>query len=359
MTDFKAKGNDAYKDGKFDEAIGWYTKAIDEEPRNAVYFNNRAAAYMALKRYGEAASDAEKSAILSPTAKANARHGKALWNLNRHQDALAAYERAARLEPANREFTDAITQLKALVAGRGASPQGRPAAGPHQRAMQLDIAVIAGAVFYVLFLFFSPSLSLTAWRGLLLAMGLRQIMVIARAAGANELRTFGFWKNFVMSRALTEFAGQYLFLCLALLLTGSAPQQFLAMAMALYAAVDLATEQRPLVLSLVQGSRLEAMLLPRLDQVRANTQQLLLQAGACEALSLFMLPLSGGGFIGIIVTSQFVKQRYLHDAWAKQAWRGLYQQVGQLTRHARCPRVVNTVFEKIAGFLHRASGAPQ
>jgi len=44
--DFKAEGNQLYKKRKFEEAISMYDKAIEEEPHDLTYYNNRCAVWM-------------------------------------------------------------------------------------------------------------------------------------------------------------------------------------------------------------------------------------------------------------------------------------------------------------------------
>ena len=42
-------GNDAFALGKYSLALGHYSRALQEEPRNAVLLSNRAACYLAMK----------------------------------------------------------------------------------------------------------------------------------------------------------------------------------------------------------------------------------------------------------------------------------------------------------------------
>ena len=60
--DCKKHGNDAFKKGKYDEAIVWYNRAIetcpDESPLDlAMFYQNRAAAYEQLKKWASVVSD--------------------------------------------------------------------------------------------------------------------------------------------------------------------------------------------------------------------------------------------------------------------------------------------------------------
>eukprot|EP00672_Neobodo_designis_P027617 CAMPEP_0174854766 /NCGR_PEP_ID=MMETSP1114-20130205/31937_1 /TAXON_ID=312471 /ORGANISM="Neobodo designis, Strain CCAP 1951/1" /LENGTH=361 /DNA_ID=CAMNT_0016089475 /DNA_START=40 /DNA_END=1128 /DNA_ORIENTATION=- len=356
--DCKAKGNAAFHAKNFTEAVEWYGKAIAIDGRNAVFFNNRAAAYLELRKFTEAAADAEKSAILSPSAKANARHGRALWNLGQKTAALQAYERALRLDPGNSDYESAVKSLKSSGSGTPeAPPPQQNAARPSARAFQLDLAVLVAGVAFLPLMLFAPGLSHTVW---LIAVGaflVRQLLTIVATTRPEQLRSFAFWKEYATTRATSEFAGQYLALCVAFVVTSAPPQQFLFLAMVLYAAVDLVTAQRAQLDAVIRGNRFEHLVAPRIQQAIANRQQLFLQAAACEAMSLFTMPLSGCPMIAMFVVMQFIKWRYRADPWAQHAWRGLHMQVQQLTRHPRCPQVVGRAYDKMAELLHRAGSS--
>mmetsp|Transcript_2838 Transcript_2838/g.2662 ORF Transcript_2838/g.2662 Transcript_2838/m.2662 type:complete len:83 (+) Transcript_2838:1-249(+) len=55
--EFKTKGNDAFKNGQFQEAVDFYSKAIQNNPDNEFLFTNRAASLISLKRYSDALCD--------------------------------------------------------------------------------------------------------------------------------------------------------------------------------------------------------------------------------------------------------------------------------------------------------------
>ncbi len=45
-------GNEAFAQGEFSLALGHYSRALQEEPRNAVLLSNRAACYLGMKWWG-------------------------------------------------------------------------------------------------------------------------------------------------------------------------------------------------------------------------------------------------------------------------------------------------------------------
>eukprot|EP00924_Labyrinthula_sp_SR-Ha-C_P006635 snap_masked-scaffold_29-processed-gene-0.40-mRNA-1 protein AED:0.06 eAED:0.06 QI:0/-1/0/1/-1/1/1/0/537 len=65
--EYKEKGNEAIKKNDLEEAISLYTKAIEHQPDNHIFYSNRCAALMRKKRYEEALQDALKCTELEPT----------------------------------------------------------------------------------------------------------------------------------------------------------------------------------------------------------------------------------------------------------------------------------------------------
>ncbi|KAG0140852.1 hypothetical protein CROQUDRAFT_664609 [Cronartium quercuum f. sp. fusiforme G11] len=71
----KAEGNVQFRLKKYPEAVALYTEAVKLDPTNAAYLTNRAAALMALKRYGPALSDMQLA--ISPAFSQSEPDGKA------------------------------------------------------------------------------------------------------------------------------------------------------------------------------------------------------------------------------------------------------------------------------------------
>jgi len=63
---YKAEGNEAYKQQNYTEAVALYSKAIAANPDSAVYYGNRAAAYLMLDKYADALKDCESALSRDP-----------------------------------------------------------------------------------------------------------------------------------------------------------------------------------------------------------------------------------------------------------------------------------------------------
>jgi len=91
--EFKAAGNAALQAGKISDAIESYTKAINLDGSNHVYFSNRSAAYLKKGDGNNALEDANSCIALNPQfTKGFSRKGAALHALKRYNDSIAAYK---------------------------------------------------------------------------------------------------------------------------------------------------------------------------------------------------------------------------------------------------------------------------
>jgi DnaJ family protein C protein 7 len=63
----KSKGNEAYKKGKFEEALALYEKAISLDSNKATYHCNKSAALIGLGRFQEAILECDESIRLDPS----------------------------------------------------------------------------------------------------------------------------------------------------------------------------------------------------------------------------------------------------------------------------------------------------
>lgn len=89
----KNQGNAAWQAGQVQQAVEYYSKAIEltQGNPNATYYGNRANCYLHLKMWQECINDCDKAITLTPSAfKAYYRKGEALYATDRFEEALAA-----------------------------------------------------------------------------------------------------------------------------------------------------------------------------------------------------------------------------------------------------------------------------
>ncbi|KAF9804426.1 hypothetical protein SFRURICE_014346 [Spodoptera frugiperda] len=119
----KNEGNEFMKSDRHQEALEKYTRAIELDPTNPVYFCNRAAAHFKLGDNEGAVADCTAALTLQPDySKAHSRLGLALTALERHREARAAYARAVQLEPENESYRQNLRLADEQLAAHGERP---------------------------------------------------------------------------------------------------------------------------------------------------------------------------------------------------------------------------------------------
>ncbi|XP_004519427.1 small glutamine-rich tetratricopeptide repeat-containing protein beta [Ceratitis capitata] len=120
---FKNEGNRLMKDGKYNEALLQYNRAISFDPKNPIYYCNRAAAHIRLNHNENAITDCKTALLYKPTySKAYGRLGIAYSNLNKFSEAQQAYEKAIELEPDNRDYRNNLEVARDAAQSRHSLP---------------------------------------------------------------------------------------------------------------------------------------------------------------------------------------------------------------------------------------------
>jgi tetratricopeptide (TPR) repeat protein len=112
---FKEAGNLAFKEGNNNEAIDLYTKAIDLNPDDHVYYSNRSAAHMKMSNISKALKDAQRCVELQPEwSKGYNRLGVAQQGLKRFEQAAASFNKGLELEPESKVLKEALCACEEL-----------------------------------------------------------------------------------------------------------------------------------------------------------------------------------------------------------------------------------------------------
>lgn len=139
--EYKAKGNESLAAKRYDDAIEAYTKAIELNPTSAVYYCNRAAAYISLNMHQDAVEDAKRALERNPGyAKAYGRMGAAYFAQGHYDMAVDAYEHALAIEPENISTKASLETARQRL--QRASTE--PAASPSSPFGNLDFSKLAG-----------------------------------------------------------------------------------------------------------------------------------------------------------------------------------------------------------------------
>mmetsp|Transcript_17559 Transcript_17559/g.34296 ORF Transcript_17559/g.34296 Transcript_17559/m.34296 type:complete len:493 (-) Transcript_17559:238-1716(-) len=97
---FKTEGNDYFKKNLFARAIIAYSQAIDINPKNAIYFSNRAFCHIKMENFGLAIEDATNGIKADKTyIKSYYRRGAAQLGLARYKEALKNFQQVLKIKP--------------------------------------------------------------------------------------------------------------------------------------------------------------------------------------------------------------------------------------------------------------------
>mmetsp|Transcript_21140 Transcript_21140/g.23602 ORF Transcript_21140/g.23602 Transcript_21140/m.23602 type:complete len:256 (-) Transcript_21140:74-841(-) len=109
----KDKGNKFYVAKEYDQAVEWYGKGVDMDPKNHVLYSNRAAAYIGMKRYDLAFKDTSKSIEVKPDwMKGYYRQAMALSLLGLHEKAAEVCKRGLKAVPGNGDLKRKLTECQ-------------------------------------------------------------------------------------------------------------------------------------------------------------------------------------------------------------------------------------------------------
>lgn len=109
----KNKGNELMSQDKHKEAIACYTKSIELDAENAIYFANRAAAHIHLKDFSSAVIDCERAVVINPNySKAYFRLGTALFYQENYSRAVDSFSKACELDPDNAIYKEELQRAE-------------------------------------------------------------------------------------------------------------------------------------------------------------------------------------------------------------------------------------------------------
>jgi len=134
------KGNEEYKQRNFEKAIEYYEKAIQLDPTEYIYINNKAAALLELKRYEECLKACDEALEISKTvpynytkiAKVLTRKASTYTHMEDYANAIEWYSKSL-LEEANPKIRDEMKRLEKFKKELDAKNYVNPAVSEEHR----------------------------------------------------------------------------------------------------------------------------------------------------------------------------------------------------------------------------------
>jgi small glutamine-rich tetratricopeptide repeat-containing protein alpha len=144
----KNLGNACITSKDFESAIGHYAEAIQlssDGPNTHVYYSNRAAALMNLKRFDDAIEDCESAIGLSPDyIKAHTRLAQATFFAKKYDDCVYACTRVLELEPDNKGNRDLMSKAQAKSDEENGITSTAPSSSSGSNGGMPDLSSLAG-----------------------------------------------------------------------------------------------------------------------------------------------------------------------------------------------------------------------
>eukprot|EP00775_Hariotina_reticulata_P007235 gene7235-7448_t len=113
---FKNEANKLFKEKHYGAAVDLYSKALELDPHNAVYYSNRAFAHIKLEEYGSAVADATQAVQSDPSyVKGYYRRGDANFMLGKFKEALKDFKTAAQVAPRDPDLRKKLTECEKAI----------------------------------------------------------------------------------------------------------------------------------------------------------------------------------------------------------------------------------------------------
>ncbi|KAK3604593.1 hypothetical protein CHS0354_027447 [Potamilus streckersoni] len=112
----KEKANEFFKKEDYNQAITFYTQAIDLDPTVAAYYGNRSFAYLRTECFGYALADANKALEIDPKyIKAYYRRASSYMALGKFKLALKDFETVTKVHPSDKDAKAKYTECNKIV----------------------------------------------------------------------------------------------------------------------------------------------------------------------------------------------------------------------------------------------------
>jgi hypothetical protein len=334
----KNAGNVHLKAGRYGDAVAEYTRAIDLDPENAVYYSNRCAAYLKQNKSGDlkrALEDAEECIRNKRDwAKGYARKGTVLSYMGKRKESVEAFEQALEIEPNNSLYKESLNEAK----NAKAAPLFNTTTLLMNAQLVLHAAIILCTIASLILgnVFFYHALK---------ASVVCQVITVLRAHGAPK------W-NAAYGAALVKNVETH-YIMPGLVMHLSSPILLALVPACIRAAVFLSEVAvyygAPEVIK-AQASKLITMKW----QLQDINAQMEVAIGCFLLLSMITGPRN---FILLMMFWQYLRVRYMISGETKRAFGALRQAMDGFFYGKYCPGVVAKVWEQFKRLMARMGDA--
>lgn len=127
----KDEGNKAFKEGRYEDSLKCYEKAIDLDPREPAYYANKAMCHIKLEQFGAAIAAATSAIFIDEKyAKCYYRRATALCGLSDYKKAIPDFVKVTELVPtdavARQKLTECRKMARALAFQRAIQQENPP-----------------------------------------------------------------------------------------------------------------------------------------------------------------------------------------------------------------------------------------
>lgn len=137
----KEKGNEAFQSGHYSEALTFYSRSIELDPKAAAVYNNRALAEIKLGKFQEAVDDCDHVLSIEPkNVKAYLRRSIAHRGKGLNEEARKDLNQVLSIEPKNKRALELLDELKKKENSKSEehSKLGGKSAESHQDKIELN-----------------------------------------------------------------------------------------------------------------------------------------------------------------------------------------------------------------------------
>jgi heat shock protein 1/8 len=112
----KEAGNKHFAAGEFKEANAYFSRGLELEPSNHVFYSNRSASHLSLGNIAASIADAKDCIrVNSGWAKGYTRLGTALFRNKEYDAAIQAYKQGLKIEPANAQMKQSLAAAEEQI----------------------------------------------------------------------------------------------------------------------------------------------------------------------------------------------------------------------------------------------------